>query len=115
VITAEEAALRAEFILEYPADHPEHGWELDEFPQGWLINWRGWQGHPGQFSVVIERETGLARYFITVMPQRIVNEYEAVRERGHPDDCTAGRAGRGEPGVNVHARNRCCYALDLGD
>jgi hypothetical protein len=91
VITAEEAALRAELILEYPADHPEHGWELDEFPQGWLINRRGWQGHPGQFSVVIERETGLARYFLTVMPQRIVNEYEAVRERGHLDD--RGRVG----------------------
>jgi hypothetical protein len=86
VITAEEAALRAELILEYPADDPEHGWELDEFPQGWLINWRGWQGHPGQFSFVIERETGLARYFITVMPQQIIDEYEAVRERGHPDD-----------------------------
>jgi hypothetical protein len=86
VITAEEAALRAELILENPAGHPKRGWELEEFPQGWLINWRGWDGNPGQFSIVIERETGLVRYFTTVTPQRIINEYEAVRERGHPDD-----------------------------
>jgi hypothetical protein len=92
VITTEEAALRAELILEYPADDPERGWELDEFPQGWLINWHRWQGHPGQFSFVIERETGLARYFITVRPQQIIDEYEAVRERGHPDDPWTGPA-----------------------
>jgi hypothetical protein len=97
VITAEEAALRAELILEYPADHPRRGWELDEFPQGWLINWRGWDGQAGQFSVVIERESGLVRYFTTVIPQQIIDEYGAVRERGHPDDrwapsATAGQA-----------------------
>jgi hypothetical protein len=97
VITAEEAALRAELILEYPADHPKRGWELDEFPHGWLINWRRWDGQAGQFSVVIERESGLVRYFTTVIPQQIIDEYGAVRERGHPDDrwapsATAGQA-----------------------
>ena len=96
MITAEEAALRAELILEYPADHPKRGWELDEFPQGWLINWRGSEGHAGQFSVVIERETGLVRYFTTVMPQQIISEYEAVRERGHPDDRWTASANSGQ-------------------
>lgn len=86
MITAEEAALRAQLILEYPVHQPKRGCELDEFPQGWLINWGGWDGHAGQLSVVIEREGGLVRYFTTVMPAQIINEYEAVRERGHPDD-----------------------------
>lgn len=95
MITAEEAALRAQLILEYPAHQPKRGCELDEFPQGWLINWGGWEGHAGQLSVVIEREGGLVRYFTTVLPAQIVNEYEAVRERGHPDDPWTAAACRG--------------------
>lgn len=87
MITTEGAALRAEVILEFPADDPERGWELEEFPQGWLVIWRGWRGHPGQFCIVIEREAGLVRYFTTFMPPHaILSEYEAVRELGRPDD-----------------------------
>src|SRR6202034_761532 len=59
MITREQAALRAKLILELPADNPEHGWELREFPQGWLIRQQGWEGRRGQFSMVIERENGL--------------------------------------------------------
>jgi hypothetical protein len=36
MITEEQAAHRAELILELPADDPDHSWELQEFPQGWL-------------------------------------------------------------------------------
>jgi len=87
MITREDAVLRAEVILEFPADDPERGWELKEFPHGWLVIWYGWQGHPDQFCIVIERETGLVRYFTTFMgPQAIASEYETVRELGHPDD-----------------------------
>jgi hypothetical protein len=84
MITPQDAALRAELILEFPADDPERGWELREFPQGWLVMW---YGRPGQFCIVIEREDGLVRYFTTFMPpQRIVSDYEAVREDGRLDD-----------------------------
>ncbi len=87
MISREGAALRAEVILGFPADDPERGWELEEFPQGWLVIWHGWRGHPGQFCIVIEREAGLARYFTTFMPPHaILSEYEAVRELGRPDD-----------------------------
>jgi hypothetical protein len=87
MITWEDAALRAELILEFPADDPEYGWELEEFPQGWLVIWYGGQGHPGQFCIVIERETGLVRYFTTFMPtQAIISEYESVRDLGRLDD-----------------------------
>jgi hypothetical protein len=84
VITRQEAALRAHLILEYPADDPEHGWELDVFSQGWLVYWHG--RDPDRFSLVIERETGLVRYFTRIPPQRILNDYDAVRDHGHPDD-----------------------------
>lgn len=84
MISAAQAAVRAREILEYPAGDPENGWELEEFPQGWLVHWRGWKGQPGQFSVVIEREAGVVRYFTTlILPQAITAGYEAVRELGH--------------------------------
>jgi hypothetical protein len=87
VITSQDAAVRAELILEFPADDPERGWELKEFPEGWLVIWYGWQGHPDQFCIVIERETGLVRYFSAFTgPQAIMSGYEAVRERGRLDD-----------------------------
>jgi hypothetical protein len=51
LITAEEAALRAHKILEYPADDPENGWELQEFPKDeWSIGTAG-KGQPGKFEV----------------------------------------------------------------
>jgi len=82
MITRKEAALTAELILEYPASAP-HGWVLDVFAQAWLVCWHG--RDPAQFSIVIERETGLVRYFTNMPPQRILNDYPAVRECGHPD------------------------------
>jgi hypothetical protein len=83
VITRQDAALRAELILEYPAGDPENGWLLDVFSQGWLVCWRG--RDPCLFSMVIERATGLVRYFTRTPPQRILNDYDAVRDHGHPD------------------------------
>ena len=87
MISAAQAAVRAREILEYPAGDPENGWELEEFPQGWLVHWRGWKGQPGQFSIVIEREAGVVRYFTTfILAQAITAGYEAVRELGHSDE-----------------------------
>jgi hypothetical protein len=84
MITRRDAARAVERILEYPAEHPRHGWLLDVFAQGWLVCWHG--RDPVQFSLVVERETGLVRYFTGTPPQQILNEYDAVRERGQPDD-----------------------------
>jgi hypothetical protein len=87
MISAAQAAVRAREILEYPAGDPENGWKLEEFPQGWLVHWRGWKGQPGQFSIVIEREAGVVRYFTAfILPQAITAGYEAVRELGHCDE-----------------------------
>jgi hypothetical protein len=87
MISAAQAAVRAHEILEYPAGDPENGWELEEFPQGWLVHWRGWEGQLGQFSIVIEREAGVVRYFTTfILPQAIIAGYQAVRELGHSDE-----------------------------
>jgi hypothetical protein len=83
MITRQDAPLRAELILEYAADDPENGWELDVFSQGWLVCWHG--RDPCQFSMVIERETGLVRYFHYTPAQRILNDYDAVRGDSHPD------------------------------
>lgn len=33
MITEQDAALRAEVIIEYPADDTEQGWTLTEFPE----------------------------------------------------------------------------------
>ena len=100
MISAAQAAVRARQILEYPAGDPENGWELEEFPQGWLVHWRGWEGQPGQFSIVIEREAGVVRYFTTfILPQAITAGYEAVRELGHSDEwMSPGKEKRGAPG-----------------
>jgi hypothetical protein len=84
MITRQEAARTAEFIIEYPADDPENGWTLDVFYQGWLVYWHG--RDPLRFSIVIERENGLVRYFTHISPQQILNHYESVRHYGHPDD-----------------------------
>lgn len=92
MITAEEAALRAELIIEYHASHPEHGWELQEFPQGWFVRHRNWRDHQDLFSMVIERENGLIHYFKTTPSQQILNNYLAVRSHGHPDDRWTARA-----------------------
>jgi len=87
IITAEEAAERALWILEYPADDPENGWELEEFPQGWLVRWRGWKGEPGTFTIVIERDRGIVNYFTTFMPADVViSDYPAVRHLGNSDE-----------------------------
>jgi hypothetical protein len=83
MITRQEAARTVELILEYPADDPAHGWVLDVFAQGWLVYWHG--RDPAQFSIVIERETGLVRYFTNMPAERILNDYPAIREHGHPD------------------------------
>jgi len=86
MISAAQAAVRAREILEYPAGDPENGWELEEFPQGWLVHWRGWKGQPGQCSIVIERAAGIVRYFTTfIPPPTITAGYEAVRELGHSE------------------------------
>ncbi len=92
MISPAQAAVRAHQILEYPAGDPENGWELEEFPQGWLVHWRAWKGQPGQFSIVIEREAGVVRYFTTFIPaQAITAGYAAVRELGHSDEWTSGQ------------------------
>jgi hypothetical protein len=86
MISADQAALRAALILAYPADDPEDGWELHEFPQGWLVHWRGWMGPPGGFTILIERANGLVRYFTGDIPaEAIISDYAAVHELGHPD------------------------------
>jgi hypothetical protein len=86
MITEHDAALRAGLIIEYPAGDPDEGWTLIEFRQGWLVDWHGWKGPPGQFHIVIERRTGLVRYFTTIMPaQAIVGDYPAIRDEGRPD------------------------------
>jgi len=98
MITGQDAALRAGLILEYPADNPGQGWELTEFPQGWLVNCRGWKDDPGQFCIVIERETGLVRYFTDyTQPWEITTEYETVRQRGYPDDRWTQQQAPGRP------------------
>jgi hypothetical protein len=83
MITRQEAALRAEIIIEHPADHHMNGWTLDVFSQGWLVYWNG--RDPLRLSIVIERETGLVRYFTRIPPQQILNDYDTVRQYGHPD------------------------------
>jgi hypothetical protein len=86
MITAHDAARVAGEILEVPADDPGHPWELEEFPQGWLIRQRGWKGPGGAGPIVIEREAGQVIYFSSaISPQRVISEYETVRERGQPD------------------------------
>jgi hypothetical protein len=92
MISAAQAAVRARQILGYPAGDPGNGWELEEFAQGWLVHWRGWKGQPGQFSIVIEREAGVVRYFTTfILPQAITAGYEAVRELGRCEEWTSER------------------------
>jgi hypothetical protein len=111
-ITAEEAALRASEILEYPADDPGNGWELEEFPQGWVVHWRGWKGEPGEFTIVIERDRGIVNYFTLVPPQSITGDYAAVRHLGHSDEHTfeeepsrPPRSGRTAPGQSPGSRS----------
>jgi hypothetical protein len=98
MISAAQAAVRAREILEYPAGDPENGWKLEEFPQGWLVHRRGSKGQPGQFSIVIEREAGVVRYFTAfILPQAITGGYEAVRELGHSDECMFERQAPARP------------------
>jgi hypothetical protein len=87
IITAQEAPQRAHEILEHPADDPENGWELEEFPQGWAVHWRGWKGEPDEFTIVIERDRGIVNYFATLIPQQsITGDYAAVRHLGRSDE-----------------------------
>lgn len=113
IITAEEAALRAREILEYPAGDPENGWELHEFPQGWLVHWHGWKGEPGEFAIVIERDRGIVNYFTTLIPpQSITGDYQAVRHLGRSDEhmfeddepARLPRSGRAAPGQRPGSR-----------
>ena len=119
MITERDAALRAELIIEYPAGDPEQGWTLTEFPQGWLVDWHGWKGPPGQFHIVIVRRTGLVRYFTAVMPaEAIISEYPAICDEGRPDyrwEATAlppPRTRPREPSITptVRGGNRCTGA-----
>jgi hypothetical protein len=87
MITRDQAERIVAELAGAPADDPQRGWELQEFSAGWLViehaN-RGRRGGPGR---VIERETGrVMRFPSFVPPGRIIAEYEAVRQHGHPDE-----------------------------
>ncbi len=80
MITRSEAGHRAEHILGYPAGHPYRGWGLDVFSHGWIIRWRLANLVTG--CIVIERDTGAARYFNDTVPRLVIANYEAVRHNG---------------------------------
>lgn len=87
MITRDQAERIAAELAGAPAGDPGQGWELQEFSAGWLVIDHSNQGRRGGPGRVIERETGrVMRFPSFVPPARIIAEYDAVREHGHPDE-----------------------------
>jgi hypothetical protein len=86
MITRDEAERIATQVTGSPSDDAEHGWALEEFDEGWLINEREADDYRGGASRVIERESGrVMRFPSSVPPSRILDEYGKILGRGRPE------------------------------
>jgi hypothetical protein len=87
MITRDEAERIAAEVVGLPSDDAEHGWDLEEFDQGWLINEHGWDDYRGGATRVIERGSGrVMRFPSSVPPASILEEYGEILRRGRPED-----------------------------
>jgi len=80
-------------MLRVPADHPEHPWELQEFPEGWLIWQHGRERCRGGAYTVIERDSArIMRFPSWTNPTQITGNYAQAVKSGHPDNRHPGPA-----------------------
>jgi hypothetical protein len=86
MITRDEAVRIATEVIGFSSDDADHGWDLAEFDEGWLINEHGADDYRGGASQVIERESGrIMRFPSSVPPSRILGEYGKILRRGRPE------------------------------
>lgn len=87
MITRDEAERIAAQVVGLPADDAEHGWDLEEFGEGWIINEHGWDDYMGTATRVIEREAGrVMRFPSFVPPDLITADYAEALQDGRPED-----------------------------
>jgi hypothetical protein len=85
MITTDQAERIATEFIGAPADDPGKGWDLREFPEGWLIIEKRDETLMGAPSYVIERATGRVTSFPSyVPPDCILEEYDQVVADGLP-------------------------------
>jgi hypothetical protein len=86
MITRDEAERIAAEVIGFPSDDAAHGWDLEEFDEGCLINDRESDDYRGGASRVIERDSGkVMRFPSSVPPTRILGEYGKILGRGRPE------------------------------
>lgn len=86
MITHEEAERIAAAAIGFSSDDAAHGWDLEEFDEGWLINEHEADDFRGGASRVIERDSGrVMRFPSSVPPSRILGEYGKILGRGRPE------------------------------
>jgi hypothetical protein len=86
MITRDEAERIAAELIGFPAGDAAHGWVLEEFDEGWLINEHQADDYRGGASRVIERESGrIMRFPSSIPPTRILGEYGKVLGRGRAE------------------------------
>ena len=83
MITRQQADRRASLVVDHPGGLQDDTWNLEPFSHGWIIRWH--RLNPAGSCIVIERDTGMVRYFNGTGPQQVITDYEAVRPQGQPD------------------------------